>query len=245
MQKLILHPLQTSTHQSITHSQLTFNIPSIDAILPAFHTGDFAVLYGSQNVTHLMSQLCVRAHLPQEQGGLESKTIFIDAANSSSLSNILHIAELQQLDPQKILKQIQHFRAYTAYKLHTLLIENLEQTIKSSNVKLVIISDIMRPFLTENIDDQEARTAYTHIINFLSNFSKKHNIIIIATNLPHENNSRNKTLQEITTAKTGIILRYTKTPYTSEIELEKHPSYMLGVMDFNTENKTLTDFEKK
>ena len=38
------------------------------------------------------------------------------------------------------------------------------------------------------------------------------------------------------------MLRFTKTPYTSEVELEKHPSYMLGVVDFTPEIKTLTDF---
>jgi hypothetical protein len=100
----------------------------------------------------------------------------------------------------------------------------------------------MCPFLTENVDAQEARMAYNQIMNHLSNFAKKHNIIIVATNLPHEKNSRNKTLQEITTAKTNVILRLTKTPYTSEIELEKHSSYMLGVMDFNSGTKTLTEF---
>ncbi|MCL2287977.1 MAG: hypothetical protein FWC33_02175, partial [Candidatus Bathyarchaeota archaeon] len=145
-------------------------------------------------------------------------------------------------EPQKIHEQIQSLRAYTAYKLHSLIIEQLEQIIETANVKLVAISDIIYPFLTENIDDQEARIAYSQIMNYLSNFAKKHNIIIVTTNLPHENNTRNRLLHEITTAKTNVILRHTKTPYTSEIELEKHPTYMLNVMDYNPETKTLTDF---
>ncbi len=37
-------------------------------------------------------------------------------------------------------------------------------------------------------------------------------------------------------------LRFTKTPYTKEVELEKHPSYMLGVADLTSENQSLTDF---
>ncbi|MDR2700648.1 MAG: hypothetical protein LBC12_07645 [Nitrososphaerota archaeon] len=240
MQKLILQ--QNTTSQTTKTLRLTFNIPDIDELLPAFKEGDFAVLYGSQNVTFLLSQLCVRAHLPTKQGGLDSKAVFIDAANSSSLHSITQVAEHQQFEPQKILEQIQHFRAYTAYRLHSLLIETLEQIIETSDAKLVAISDIMCPFLTENVDPQEARMAYNQIMNYLSNFAKKHNIIIVATNLPHENNTRNKALQEITTTKIGVLLRLTKTPYTSEIELEKHPTYMLGIMDFNPETKKLTDF---
>jgi hypothetical protein len=242
MQKLILQTPKTTTLQTTNNLQLTFNMSGVDEIFPAFKTGDFAVLYGAPNVTFLMAHICARAHLPTKQGGLKSKTVFIDAANSSSLPNILQAAERQQLDSQKVLKQIQPFRAYTAYKLHSLLIEQLEQFIKTSNAKLLVISDIMCPFLTENIDDQEARTAYNQILNYLSNFAKKHNIIIVATNLPHENTTRNKTLQDLTTTKTGILIRLTKTPHTSEIELEKHPTYMLGVIDFKPENKMIADF---
>ncbi|XHH10434.1 MAG: hypothetical protein ACFCUE_07340 [Candidatus Bathyarchaeia archaeon] len=238
MQKLIFEP----SMQQTTSLRLTFNIPDLDELFPAFQSGEFAIIYGSQSVTSLMSQLLIRAHLPTEQGGLESKTVFIDAANSSTLPNILQAAELQQISPPTILGQIINFRAYTAYRLHSLVIEKLEETIKTCNAKLVVISDIMCPFLTENIDDQEARTAYSQILNYLSNFARKHGIIIIATNLPHENSSRSITLQEISNAKATTVLRRAKTPYNSEVELEKHPSYMLGVIDFAAENKTLTDF---
>jgi hypothetical protein len=241
MQKLVIPTIQTTTQQ-ITNLQLTFNLPNIDELLPAFHAGDFAILYGAQNVTFLLSQLCIRAHLPLEQGGLDSKAVFIDAANSSSLSNILQTAERQQLDSQKVLEQIKHFRAYTAYRLHSLIIEQLEQIIKTSGAKLVVISDIICPFLTESVDDQEARTAYNQLVNYLSNFAKQHGIIIVATNLPRENTSRNRILHEISTTKAGILLRLTKTLYTSDIELEKHPSYMLGVMEFRPENNPLTAF---
>jgi hypothetical protein len=38
------------------------------------------------------------------------------------------------------------------------------------------------------------------------------------------------------------VLRFSKTPYTKEVELEKHPSYILGVADLTSENQALTDF---
>ncbi len=240
MQTVILRPTMAQKQTSI--SRLTFNVPDLDMLFPAFQAGDFAILYGSPLVTSLMSQLCVRAHMPTGQGGLNSNMVLIDAANSSSLSSILQVAELQQVDPQKVMSQTKTFRAYTAYRLHSLIMEKLEETIESSQAKLVVISDIMCPFLNENVDDQEARAAYTQIVNYLSNFAKQHGIIIVATCLPHESSRRNSTLQEITTAKAGTIIRFTRTPYTSEVELEKHSSYMLGVVDFAPENKTLTDF---
>jgi hypothetical protein len=38
------------------------------------------------------------------------------------------------------------------------------------------------------------------------------------------------------------VLRFTKTLYTKEVELEKHQSYMLGVVDLTSENRALNDF---
>lgn len=234
MQNLIF---ETTVAQTTT--QFTFKVPEIEGLFPEFQTGDFAVLYGSQSVTSFVSQLCVRAQLPTQQGGLDSNIIYIDAANSSSLPNILQVAENQQIDVQSVMGRLINSRAYTAYRLTSLVMNQLEEAVKASHAKLVIISDIACPFLNENVDDQEARTAYNQIINYLSNFARTHGIIIIATYLPHESR-RNDTMQEITYAKAGIILRFARTPYTSEAELEKHPSYMLGVADFAVDNQNVS-----
>ncbi len=238
MQKLILKPSMAQT----TAARLAFNMPDIDGLFPGFKTGDFAVVYGHQSVTSIVAQLCVRAQLPTQLGGLESDVVFIDAASSASISNIAQAAEFQQLDPKATLERVINMRAYTAYRLTSLIMEKLEETVEASGAKLVVISDIAGSFLNDNVDDQEAKAAYNQIMNYLSSFAKKHRIIIIATYLPHESNRRNSTLQEITSAKASTVLRFTKTPYTSEVELEKHPSYMLGVVDFTPEIKTLTDF---
>ncbi|MCL4430680.1 MAG: hypothetical protein M1167_08005 [Chloroflexi bacterium] len=237
-QKLLL---KTELSQT-TASLLTFKVPDIDGLFPGFKSGDFAVIYGSQSATSLMSRLCIRAQLPKQLGGLESKVVFIDAANSSSLSNILQAAELQHLDPETTLGNVINMRAYTAYRLTSLIMEKLEEAVETSDAKLVVISDIACSFLNDNVDDQEAKAVYGQIMTYLASFAKRHRIIIIATYLPHESYRRNSTLQEISTAKANVVLRFTKTPYTSEVELEKHQSYMLGVVEFTPEIKSLTDF---
>ena len=237
-QKLILKAAISQT----TTKQFTFRVPEIDGIFPGFKAGDFAIVYGPQSVTSLMSKLCVRAQLPANLGGLESNVVFIDCANSSSLSNILQAAELQQLDPKAALGRVINMRAYTAYRLTSIIMEKLEETVETSGAKLVVISDVVCSFLNDNVNDQEAKAVYSQIMGYLASFAKRHRIIIIATHLSHESNRRNITLQEITTQKANTVLRFTKTLYTSEVELEKHPSYMLGVVDFTPEIQTLTGF---
>lgn len=245
MQTLLQQTLQTkkpSTSKPTAKLHLAFNIPNVDRLLPAFCEGELAVLYGAQNVDYLLSQLCIQAYLAQKHGDLKGKTVFIDTANNSTIDKVIQAAERQHITEQKLTSKIQYFRIYTASRLHLLLIEQLEQIIKTSNAKLVVISDMIYPFLTDDIDDQEAKTAYNHLINYLSAFAKKHKIIIVTTNRPHENNPRNKTLQETATKKAEILIRLIKTPYTSDVELEKHPKYMLGIMEFKPEIKTLTDY---
>ncbi len=237
-QKLIMKPVTAQ----IALTRFTFNVRDIDGLFPGFRSGDFAVLYGPQSVTSLTSSLCVRAQLPVQLGGLESDVVFIDCANSSSLSDIEHAAQIEKLDTKAALEQVYNIRVYTAYRLTSLIMERLQEAVETHDAKLIVISDIASPFLHDNVDDQEAKTFYSQIMNYLANFAKKHHLIIIATYLSHESTRRNSVLQEITTAKANTVLRFTKTPYTKEVELEKHPSYMLGVVDLTSENQALTDF---
>jgi hypothetical protein len=237
-QKLMLKEAKTQT----TIKPLTFKVPDIDGLFPGFKAGDFAIVYGSQTITSFVTKLCVRAQLSTALDGLESNVVFIDAANSSSLSTIFQAAELQQIDPKEVLGRVISMRAYTAYRLTSLIMEKLEETVKTSGAKLVVISDIVCSFLNDNVDDQEAKAVYSQIMGYLANFAKRHRIIIIATHLSHESNQRNLVLQEIAAQKANTVLRFTKTSYTSEVELEKHPSYMLGVVDFVPEPQALNDF---
>jgi hypothetical protein len=223
-------------------TRFTFNISNIDGLFPGFKAGDFAVLYGPQTLTSLVSQLCVRAQLPAQMGGLESDVVFIDCASSSSLSNISNIARHQHLTSKTALEGVHNIRVYSAYRLTNVIMEKLQEAVERCDAKFVVISDLANPFLQDNVNDQEAKAVYSQIMSYLSAFAKKHRIIIVATYLSHESTTRNSTLQEITTAKANTVLRFTKTPYTKEVELEKHPSYMLGVADLTCENQVLTDF---
>ena len=220
----------------------SLNMPGVDELFPGFAAGDFAVLYGSPSVISLTSLLCVRAQLPAQLGGLGSNVVFIDGGNTFRLYKIARLAQLHQLDPRQVLERIFISRAFTAYQLTSLIMEKLEETVKKYHPKLVVISDIAGFFLNDDIPNEEAQKVYSQIISYLSNFAKKHQIILIATCLPYSNNNRNSLLQEITYAKANIALSFSKTTYTREVNLEKHPYFTLGTAELPSENLTLTDF---
>jgi len=238
-QKLLTKPT-TKTTQQIAH--LTLNIPTVDQLIPHFKAGDFAAFHGSSTLITLTTRICVRAQIPKKIGGLASNIVFIDNGNTFKLYKTTHPAQQHKLDPHKVQKHIFISQTHTAYELTILITEKLENIIKKHNAKIVIISDIAKPFLDENIPEEEAQKVYSQVLNYLTSFAKKHQIILITTYMPHNKTPRNTKLKEITLTKANIVLAFNKTNYTSEIELEKHPTYMLGVADYPTENTTLTDF---
>jgi RecA/RadA recombinase len=235
MQKLVIK--QTTAQQ-----KFAFNTPEIDYLFPGFTPGEFAVLYGSTSVNSLTTLLCVRAQLPTQLGGLASNVIFIDCANTFIPENITHIAQQNHLNPASVRQRIFNFKAFTAYQLTSLIMDKLEEKINNTNAKLVIISDIAGLFLDSDISKEEAQKVYSQIITNLVHLSEKNQIIIIVTYPTHEGSVRNIALREMTLSKANTVLSYFKSPYTSELNLEKHPTYTLGTAEPPSENRTLTIF---
>ncbi len=220
----------------------SLDMPSVDELFPGFAPGDFAVLYGSPSVISMTSLLCIRAQLPTQLGGLGSNVVFIDGGNTFSLYKIARLAQLHQLDPRGVLERIFISRAFTAYQLTSLILDKLEETVKQYNAKLLVISDIAGFFLDNDVANEEAQSVYSQIVSYLSSFARKHQIVVVATYLPHSESQRNILLQEMTCAKASTVLSFSKTLYTREVTLEKHPSFMLGTAELPSENLTLTDF---
>ncbi|MGA2680349.1 MAG: hypothetical protein ABSF44_00950 [Candidatus Bathyarchaeia archaeon] len=230
------------TKPAMAQPLLSLNMPSVDELFPGFAPGDFAVLYGSPSVISLTSLLCIRAQLPAQLGGLGSNVVFVDGGNTFRLYKIARLAQLHQLDPREVLGRIFISRAFTAYQLTSLILDKLEETVKKYDAKLVVISDIAGFFLDNDVAHEEAQRIYSQIVSYLSSFARKHRIVVVATYLPFSDSRRNTLLQEITCARANTVLSFSKTTYTREVTLEKHPSFVLGTAELPSENLTLTDF---
>ncbi len=227
---------------TVTQPLFSLNMPGVDELFPGFAPGDFAVLYGSPSIISLTSLLCVRAQLPIQLGGLGSNVVFIDGGNTFRLYKIASLAQLHDLNPRQVLGRIFISRAFTAYQLTSLILDKLEETIQKYNAKLIVVSDIAGFFLGNDVPHEEALRVYSQIISYLSSFARKHQIIIIATYLPCSDNKRSNLLQDITCSKANTVLAFSKTTYTREVSLEKHPSFVLGSAELPSDNLTLTDF---
>jgi predicted ATP-dependent serine protease len=222
--------------------RFAFNTPEVDDLFPGFTQGEFAVIYGSPSLTALTSLLCVRAQLPTQLGGLSGNVIYIDCANTFSAESISRFAQLNHINQATVRQRILNFSAFTAYQLKSLVMDKLEEKITSVNAKLVVISDIAGLFMDSTISKEEVQKVYSQIVSYLSYLAEKHQIIIIATYPSHEGSIRNIALKEMTLSKANTVLSYFKSPYTQELNLEKHPTYILGTTEPPSENIALTNF---
>jgi hypothetical protein len=126
------------------------SIRGVKEVFPGFALGDFAVLQGL-SVLSLASLLCVKAQLPLQLGGLQSSVVFVDGCNTFGLYQIAQLAQVHHLNPKKVLDNIYISRAFTTYQTAALIKDQLRETIKKYNAKLVIISDIAGFFLDKDV----------------------------------------------------------------------------------------------
>jgi hypothetical protein len=217
------------------------NIGNVNEVFPGFALGDFAVLQGS-SVLSLASLLCVKAQLPTQLGGLQSSVIFIDGGNTFRLYQIAQLAQIHHLDPKKVLDNIYISRAFTAYQTAALIKDQLKETIKKYNAKLVIVSDIAGFFLDKDVADDEAKRIYNQVTTYLSNFAKETQTIVLAIYPQHFDTERNSYLHIQTCSKANVVLSLRKTSYARQFVLEKHPYFSLGTAQIPAQDWTLPDF---
>jgi hypothetical protein len=178
----------------------------VNDVFPDFSLGSFAVLYGSTAVLPLSMLLCVRAQLPYQLGGLRTNVLFIDGNNTFRLYDVSHIAQLHELDPRKVLKRIFISRAFTAHQMTALVFERLQTDIENFDSKLIIISDIAKLYLDEDIPQKEARDVFRQLTEYLSKFARENHVVIVATYLSSCSSERNVLLRAIVFEHANIVV---------------------------------------
>ena len=173
---------------------ISLNYQNVNQLFPGFTLGDFALLYGSQSVSSISALLCIKAQLPIQLGGIRSNVIFIDGGNCFKLHQISRFARLHYFNPKKILKKIHITRAFTAYQITSLILEQLKGMVNRYKAKVVIISDILSKSSNNKIDDEEINVIYNQVIRYLKRFAKKNNILVIIT---ENGEPKNKKLHEL------------------------------------------------
>jgi hypothetical protein len=234
-QNLILEPIPSK-------SRLTLNIENVDGLFSGFMLGDFAVLRGSSTIQSLLSSFCVRAQLPYQLGGLETNVLFVDGGNSFRLYDISALAQAFELDPKEVLERIYVSRAFTAYQLTSLILEQLQNAIEQFNSKFVILSNLAQLYLDTDIPKKEAQEIFLQLTAYLAEFAKKNHVILIATHPSRFWSEKSRFFEEVLCARANVVAAIRKFNNRAHFVLEKHPTFKLGRAEFPSKEVTLVDY---
>ena len=167
--------------------KLTLDIPKLDEIIHFLTLNNKLCIKGI-HTQKLIERLCVRAQLPSRYGGLNSKVLLIDGANSSDLYQCIDFAQQYGLNVNKILDGIISSRAFTVYQLTNTITQELPFAIKKYNVKVAVITNLLNYF-TNNLyfDTNEMKTILKEIIKTLDKIQNC--LIIVSLEVPTQYDS--------------------------------------------------------
>lgn len=162
--------------------KLTFDIDKLDSILH-FLTSNQKICVAGIHTQKIIERLCVRAQLPCRYGGLDSKVLLIDGANSSDLYQCVDFAQQYGLNVKKILSGIISCRTFTVYQLANLIVNELQHTIKQFDVKIVIITHLLNFFTNDPyLNSHEMKQILKTVVRSLKNIQNC--LVVVSLGLP-------------------------------------------------------------
>ena len=164
--------------------KLTLDIQKLDELFHFLTLNDKLCISGIQT-QKIIERICVRAQLPSRYGGLNSKVLLIDGANSSDLYQCVDFAQQYGLNINKILDGVLSSRAFTVYQLANTIIEELPLIIKEYGVKIVIITNLLNYFTNDlHLDTNEMKMILQKIIKTLNDIQDC--MLIVSLGMPSQ-----------------------------------------------------------
>ena len=134
--------------------------------------------------TQVMHQLAINAQLPETEGGLGGKVVWIDTENTFRPDRIIQICEARGLDGMQMLRGIIYEEAYHA--VHQLsIVAKLPKLCQDLEIKLVIIDSMISHLRAEYIGRGTLagrQQLLNDILQRLGKISQNHGLTVIYTN---------------------------------------------------------------
>src|SRR5207248_1277041 len=139
---------------------------------------------GKSQIGH---QLAVNVTRPEDDGGMNGDTVWIDTEQTFRPERIRHMADALDLDADAILKRIHVARAFNSHH-QMLLVEKAQELTQDFPIRLIVIDSLTAHFRAEYIGRgvlAERQQLLNKHIHELMRFGDIHNAVIYVTNQVH------------------------------------------------------------
>jgi hypothetical protein len=195
---------------------LTSGLVSVDSLVGGLKRDTVALLTGSDIRLRAAELYCVRAQLPEAQGGLDGGAFFIDGGNSFDVYLFTDLARRHHLGYDAALNRQLLSRAFTVYELRS-LIGDSEVVFMVRKPKLLVVSEVFSLF-TKDIARHEARSVFRDIVSSISEISKNQQVPILLTSA-----SRHELLTPVLEERCNVSVEIVQRDRLIESRLFKHP----------------------
>ncbi len=159
----------------------------LDKILGGgIETGSITEIYGEfgSGKTQIAIQLSINVQLPENKGGLNSGSIYLDTEGSINPFRLFQVAEAVGLDAEEALKRIYLERVNNVQEMFKSTYK-AEKLLKQGKVKLLVVDSLMYHFRLEykgreNLFERQQRIK--EYLKILRNYASAYNAAIVITN---------------------------------------------------------------
>jgi hypothetical protein len=223
-------------HSTLDYSpqKLYFGDENLDRLFQGFRPRQIIYLHGSEKCLHLAEILCVRAQLPVNKGGIDSKVIFIDGGSGLDVSAVAGLSRQSGQDKTAAPRNIILSRAFTCFQLTNLIETRLEETLEDTASKLVVVSDFPVPYCDQDLEESIAREQFCRALTGLVTIVKSRDAIALVTSSREEPKQAMTRLGLLLKRRCNIAARVVTRGSIIRVILEKHPSALLHSVDITT-----------
>jgi len=167
--------------------RLSTGSKQIDELLGGgLETQTITEFYGEYGVgkSILCHQLAVNVQLPEDRGGLNGASLYIDTENTFRPEWIVRMAAALGLDPTQAAKNIIYSEAFNSDH-QVLLLEKADRVIQENNVKLIILDSLTSHFRSEYLGREmlaERQQKLNSHMHRLVRLSRAFNACAVVTN---------------------------------------------------------------
>ena len=162
---------------------INYNDWVYDLVVPEVHnfiSPSGLVLHNTQ----LCHQLAVNVQLPEDQGGLNAKAVYIDTEGTFRWERIEQMAKGVGLDPDEVMENIYWIRAINSHH-QMAIVDQLFDMLKRENIKLVVVDSVTGHFRAE-FPGRENLAMRQQLLNRhlhqLARLAEIYNVAVVITN---------------------------------------------------------------
>lgn len=210
--------------------RLYFGNEILDGIFQGFKPGQIVYLHGSEICLNLAEILCLKAQLSINEGGINSKVVFLDNSCSFNIENITDLSCQHKLDKSVIFQNILLSRSFTCFQLTNFIECKLEKILENTGSKFIVVSEFPLLYCDRDLEEDLGKDQFSRAFLGLKTTIKSKDAIALITYSGHEPTNRMNTFERHIKRLCDIAANVTVQDFTKRIILEKHLSIPIQVI---------------